>query len=407
MTSPAGMAIVSTVARHPHPDNELLRVVVAGGGVGGLEVLIALRALAGEHVALTLVTPEDDFTVRALDAFEPFGLGRAQRYPLAELAADLDATLRRDAVARVERDDRTVRLQSGDELAYDVLVLAVGAFPYPAYDHGVCFERAHDADALDELVADLRAGLAPRIAIVVPPGCAWTLPAYELALMVAARAKPTELTLVTAEHEPLSAFGAPAAELARTELEAAGVELVVGVRASVPHPTVVQLAPSARLACDRVIHLPLLSGPNCPGVPCDASGFILVDDAFRARDADDLYAVGDATAGSLKQGGLATQQADVVAEHIAWRAGADHPPRTYRPVLRGLLRTSHGVRYLRAEPPGGAISAEVSDTCLWWPASKVAARWLTPWLAARDVAKRPMPEPRRLPSGGLSWTLTG
>ena len=392
---------LKSMARHPHPDEQPLRVVVAGAGVGGLETMVALRSLVGHRVALTLVAPQDDFTVHALEVFEPFGLGAAQRYPVAALAADLDAVFRHDAVARVERDDRTVHLQSGDELVYDRLVLAVGAFPYPAYEHGICFKRAHDAEAFGAVVDDLRSGRAERVAIVVPPGCTWTLPAYELALMVAALATPRQVTLVTSEPEPLSAFGAPASEWARTVLRTAGVELLAGVRATVPHPTSVGLSPGASLACDRVVHLPLLSGPNCPGVPCDSGGFVLVDDAFRVQDDDDVFAVGDATAGAYKQGGLAAQQADVVAEHIAWQRGAEHPPRPYRPVLRGLLRTADGPRYLRAEPPGGATSAEVSDQCLWWPASKVAARWLTPWLAARDLEYRPSPTVRGLPTGGI------
>jgi sulfide:quinone oxidoreductase len=220
--------------------------------------------------------------------------------------------------------------------------------------------------------------------------------------MLAALATPRELTLVTSEAEPLGAFGAPASEWVRTVLSAAGVELLAGVRATVPDPTTVGLSPGASLACDRVVHLPRLSGPNCPGVPCDGDGFVLVDDAFRVRDDDDVFAVGDATAGPYKQGGLAAQQADVVAEQIAWQLGAEHPPRPYRPVLRGLLRTADGPRYLRAEPPGEPTSAEVSDECLWWPASKVAARWLTPWIAARDVERRPPPSVRKLPTGGIS-----
>jgi sulfide:quinone oxidoreductase len=390
------------MARHAHPDEMPLRVVVAGAGVGGLETMVALRGLVGHRVALTLVAPQADFTVRALEVFEPFGLGRAQRYPVAALAADLDATFHRDAVARVERDDRTVHLQSGDELVYDRLVLAVGAFPYAAYEHGVCFQRAHDAEAFDAVIADLRGGRAERMAIVVPPGCAWTLPAYELALMVAALAGPRQVTLVTSEVEPLSAFGAPATEWARATLAGAGVELLSGVHATVPHPTRVGLTRDAGLACDRVVHLPLLSGPNCPGIPCDADGFVLIDDVFRVRDDEDLFAVGDAAVGEHKQGGLAAQQADVVAEHIAWQVGSEHPPRPYRPVLRGLLRTAEGPRYLRAEPPGGATSTQVSDQCLWWPASKVAARWLTPWLASRDLGDRAAPTLRTLPTGGIS-----
>jgi sulfide:quinone oxidoreductase len=389
------------MARHPHPDEQPARVVVAGAGVGGLETMVALRGLVGHGVALTLVAPQDDFTVHALEVFEPFGLGLAQRYPVCELAADLDATFRHDAVARVERDDRIVRLQSGDELAYDRLVLAVGAVPHAAYEHGLCFTRAHDAEAFDAVVEDLRSGRAERVAIVIPPDCTWTLPAYELALMVAALAPPRQLTLVTSELEPLCAFGTPASEWVRTALGDAGVHLLAGVRATVPDPATVGLSPGASLACDRVVHLPRLSGPNCPGVPCDGDGFVLVDDAFRVRD-DDVFAVGDATAGPYKQGGLAAQHADVVAEHIAWQLGAEHAPRPYRPVLRGLLGTADGLRYLRAEPPGEPTSAEVSEDCLWWPASKVAARWLTPWLAARDVDRRPPRTVRRLPTGGIS-----
>jgi sulfide:quinone oxidoreductase len=398
---------VSAMERRPHHDHEPLRVVVAGGGVAGLETLVALRGLAGAATALTLVSPEDDFGVRALDVFEPFGLGKSRRYPLAELAADLDAGRHRDAVVRVEAGDRLLHLRSGAVLEYDVLVLALGASPYPAYEHGVCFDRAHEPDAFDELLADVRAEFAGHVAIVIPPGSAWTLPGYELALMVAAfegvgRPNPPRITLITPEHEPLSAFGPPASAMAREELATAGVELLAGAHADVPSATIVRVAGTRRLRCDRVVHLPLLAGPNVDGIPCDAAGFMLVDERFRVTGEDAVFAVGDGTAGPYKQGGLAAQQADVVAGQIAELAGADHVARPYQPVLRGLLRTAHGPRYLRAEPPGGGGSAEVSEQCLWWPPSKVASRWLTPWLAARDLEGRPAPATRRLPSGGIS-----
>src|SRR5689334_5414530 len=58
------------------PSPERLRVVVAGGGVAGLETLVALNALAGDRIAATLVAPESHFALRALDVFEPFGIGR-------------------------------------------------------------------------------------------------------------------------------------------------------------------------------------------------------------------------------------------------------------------------------------------------------------------------------------------
>jgi len=392
---------------HPHPDHEPLRVVVAGAGIAGLETVIALRGLVGHAVAPTLVDPGEDFTVHALDVLEPFGIGQAHHYSISELAGELDAEYVHDAVHRVEHDEHEVHLRSGRVLDYDVLVVAVGALSYAAYDAGVCFERTTDPEAFEEVVADLRAGRAERLAIVVPPGCTWTLPAYELAFMAAAFVMPRELTLVTYEPEPLLAFGAPAGELVRSELRLAGIDLLAGVEARVASDDVVAVGAATRLSCDRIVHLPLLSGPNIPGLPHDDQGFILVNDDLHVVGADDVFAVGDGIAGPCKQGGLSAQQADAVAEQIASRAGAEHTPRPYRPVMRGLLRTVHGPRYLRAEPPGGAASAEISDSPLWWPASKVAARWLTPWLAARDVADRPPPVARRLPSGGLSWSLHG
>ena len=118
-------------------------------------------------------------------------------------------------------------------------------------------------------------------------------------------------------------------------------------------------------------------------------GFIPVDERFRVRDADDVFAVGDATAGAYKQGGLAAQHADVVAEEIAWRIGSERAPRPYRPVLRGLLRTVDGPRYLRAEPPGAALSAEVSRTACGGPRARSRRAGSSPgsrrasWRAAR------------------------
>jgi sulfide:quinone oxidoreductase len=402
-------AILDTMRVDPLPSpGAPLRVVVAGGGVAGLETLVALQSMAAGRVAATLVAPDDAFAVRALDVYEPFGLGRSRRYPLAELTADLGVAFRRDRVARVDRDSRRVRLESGAELPYDALVVAVGAIPYPAFDHGVVFDRSRSPAPFDRLLADLRTGRAGSVAVVVPAGTTWALPAYEVAFMLrasggAGRAGAPAVTVVTAEREPLAGFGPPAGEMIRAELAASGVDLVCDVAARVVSDRLVALGGGRELRAARVVHLPLLAGPRLAGLPYDAAGFVLVDDDLTVDGDDLVFAVGDGTASPFKQGGLAAQQADAVAERIALRAGAcERPLRPYAPALRGLLRTAHGPRYMRAEPPGGAGECLVSDQCLWWPPSKVASRWLTPWLAARDVAA-----PRVLPSGGISRGSVG
>src|SRR3954465_2442555 len=45
-------------------DTSKRRVVIAGGGVAGLELVLALKALAGDRVDVTLVSPDEEFAHR-------------------------------------------------------------------------------------------------------------------------------------------------------------------------------------------------------------------------------------------------------------------------------------------------------------------------------------------------------
>jgi sulfide:quinone oxidoreductase len=83
----------------------------------------------------------------------------------------------------------------------------------------------------------------------------------------------------------------------------------------------------------------------------------------------------------LKQGGIATQQADVAAASIAARVGAEVERAPFRPVLRGLLLTRMVPRYLHARV---GTAESVADTeALRWPPAKIVGRYTAPFLAAR------------------------
>ena len=369
-----------------HSARARLRLVVAGAGVAGLEALVALHTLAPGRIDATLVDPADTFHLRALDIGEPFSLHRARRYPLAEIARDLGAERVSEALDRVDHPARAAVTRSGRRIRYDALLVAIGARPVPALAHGVLFDPARGHDALTELAR--RPG--GHTAVVVPPGVGWTLPAYELALMLSTRPGAT-VTLVTAEHTPLEAFGAPGARLAREELGAAGVALVTATPAVALSPTRLTSDPDYRLDVDRIVHLPRHVGPGIPGVPCDATGFILAGPHGAIAGMDGVYAAGDGTAGAVKQGGLAARQGEAAALAIAALADIelerDLPPE----ALRSVLWTPRGRRYLRAALPPADTEPEVSDHPLWWPPTKVASAWLMPWLTTRD-AHRPLRE---------------
>ena len=104
----------------------------------------------------------------------------------------------------------------------------------------------------------------------------------------------------------------------------------------------------------------------------------------RVAGIEDVFAAGDATGFPIKQGGLAAQQADAVAEMIALRAGIDIDPQPFRPILRGLLLTGETDRYLRSDISGGAgDDSAISESALWWPPTKLGGRYLAPYLSSQ------------------------
>jgi NADH dehydrogenase FAD-containing subunit len=103
------------------------RVLIAGGGVAGLETLLALRALAGDRVDVTIVAPELRFINRSMAVDQPFNRQRVRGIRLQDAASDLGADFHRGALDRVEHAHRRGVTRDGDELPYDMLVLAIGA----------------------------------------------------------------------------------------------------------------------------------------------------------------------------------------------------------------------------------------------------------------------------------------
>jgi sulfide:quinone oxidoreductase len=369
-----------------------LRVVIAGGGVAALEALVALRALAPTRIAPIVIADAKSFYYRPLLVGEPFGLGHPRRYELDAICADLDAELVCDRVHEVLPDQHLVRTAAG-LVAYDLLLVVTGAQAYPAYRDGVTFERELSPEDFAEALADFSDGLAPHIAIVVPDGVAWTMPAYELAMLIAAWGEHHHpdlscVTLLTPERAPLEAFGRTVSDGVGAVLDEARVILRCGVHPDVVTATSLR-AGGAWMGADRIISLPQLSGPRLAGLPADTHGFIPADDRGRVVDVEDVYVAGDASTFPIKQGGLAAQQAGRVVADIVRRVGGT-VPEPEGLVLRGLLTTPDGPRYLRAELADADRSSSFSSEPLWWPPSKVAAHWLAPYLARVDV-EQPAP----------------
>ncbi len=366
-----------------------VHVLVIGGGVAGLEVALALRELAEGRTDVEIVAPEQHFFYRPLAVSEPFGGARVQRWEVCELARGAGAALTPGSLARLDVDAHTAHLSNGLAIGYDAVVLACGARPEVAVPGALTFRGPADIEPLRALVDELERGEVRRVAFVVPTGAVWPLPLYELALLTAAEAERTgveaELVVVTSEPSPLALFGPAASEAVRTALTERNVEVRVSTYAESAANGGLKVLGGV-LPVDRVVALPRLSAPAIPGVPRDRAGFVPTDPHGRVPGAPDVYAAGDLTSYPIKQGGLAAQQADAVAEAIAASAGAPIDPRPFQPVLRALLLTGATPTFLRVELGGGhGETSEASEETLWWPPGKIVGRYLAPFLAELGV----------------------
>jgi sulfide:quinone oxidoreductase len=369
---------------------EPLRVLVAGGGVAGLEALLALRDMAADRVELTLLSPQDDFVYRPLAVAEPFSMGHVHRYPLRRLADDLDVRLVRGTLERVDAEKSLVTIADGEPLGFEALLVATGAKAEAAVDGALTWWPEGDPEAFGGLLRDLEEGYGRKVAFVVPPHVAWPLPAYELALMTAHQIRSmgiddAELTIVTPEDAPLGIFGAKAAEAVGAELAGAGIDVITGGYAECREGGHLAIQPGARrLEVDRVVALPRAVGPRIAGLPADDAGFVPTDDHSKVKGLDRVWAAGDGTNFPIKQGGLAAQQADAAAASIAALAGAGIAPEPFRPVLRGVLMTGEKSEFMSKDITGGDGEGMASSHRLWWPPVKIAGRYLAPYLSARD-----------------------
>jgi sulfide:quinone oxidoreductase len=228
-----------------------LRVLIAGGGVAGVETMLAVRALAGDLVDVQLLSPEPHFWCRPDAVAEPFAGPRVGRFEVAAVAAAVGAHFALGELAAVDPAAQRAVTAHGGVMEYDALVVACGARPVAAVAGALTFRGPADADALAEVLADLDTGAAESIVFALPPGRVRPLPLYELALQTAAR--DVEVSLVTPERAPLAVLGAAASATVRALLAAYGVTVYPRSVATAFRKGRLELAGGAVVEADRAV----------------------------------------------------------------------------------------------------------------------------------------------------------
>jgi sulfide:quinone oxidoreductase len=366
--------------------------VVAGGGFAALEVVLGLRALAGDAVRISLVSPDPVFAYRPAATLEAFCDAASRAFDLGAIATDLGVRYHRARVESVGVARKRVRLGSGGRLTYDALVLATGARATVGVPEALTFRDQRDLPRFREVLRELDERKLDSLVFAVPAGASWPLPLYELALLSAARARErgagTEITLVSPEQWPLAAFGADASGLVAAELADRGVRFLGAcIPGSVCGGGALTVQPGPPIKADRVIAVPQLRGTSIAGIPANRWGFVPTNAVGRVEGMADVYAAGDTTTYPIKHGGLASQQADRIAHTIASDLGLTPHELKTKPVLEVRLIGGQRPLHLRIEldefgqPAAAAVAHTRTDRQPGW--TKVFGRYLTPYLETR------------------------
>lgn len=308
------------------------RVLILGGGFGGVSTAHHFRMLAPEH-EVVLVSRSTHFMMgfrKAAGLLDPAAMDAGRR-PLSALESRGVRVVFGD-ISGVDPTARGAEVD-GESIEADALVMALGAETAPDAVPGLA-EHGHDVydpDAVPAAADALSSLDEGRVAIGIF-GAPYTCPPapYELALLAneAAERRGAGLEFHTFTPQPMSlpVLGSAGCEVIEGRLGIRGIGFTAKAKAERVEADRVALEGGGQIPFDLLLAVP---PHRCPRVLVDAGlaepgGWVKVDPRTLQTGTEGVYALGDCTAIPLasgqplpKAGVLAEAEGRVVAERIA------------------------------------------------------------------------------------------
>ncbi len=358
-----------------------VRIVIVGGSFGGLTTAYELRRHLGpERAAITLVAKDERFTFVPSLTWVAMGTRTLPQISI-DLAAPLahqQVTFAHESMTGIDTERQVVTTAQAEH-PYDFLVVATGhrsaneavegLGPFDGPGHSPM-----SAPEAGELTGAVRALLHDPGPVVVgaAPGASCIGPAYELAFELDHLLRRHKLrhrvpmTFVTPEpylgHMGMGGVG-KIRQLLEGELEARDIAYRTSAAVTKITPDALEVEGAGPISSVLSIIIPPLAGVDAvagsPGLS-NPKGFVPVDDHYRHRRADGVYAVGVAVAMAPveetpvpvnfpKTGHMTEQMAQIAARDIAARIDG-HEGATAELAARCVLDMGDRGVYLAVDP---------------------------------------------------------
>jgi sulfide:quinone oxidoreductase len=312
------------------------RVLIVGGGFGGLTAATELAKLAGDRAAVSVIDREPRFFMGFTKLWVAVGRRKAEAcmHPRDRLPRQ-GASFIVDEARGLDPAKKELATASG-RIPYDKLVLAPGLSVVPEavpglVEHGLNLYRMSGAEEVHAALSAFAGGDILLAVCGMPFKCP---PApYEAALLIDGllRARgvreKTRIAIATPEPRPVPVLAPEIGNGILAQLAARGVAFLGQTRLVRVEKRLAHFENGASRSFDLLIAVPphraaLFLGET-PGLT-DKAGFILVDKRTLATALPDVYAVGDAAKVTTSSGAFipragifAEAQAKVVARNIA------------------------------------------------------------------------------------------
>ena len=310
------------------------RVVILGGGIGGLVVANRLCRGLAKGNEIVLVDKEKDHLFIPSLLWLMVGLRKKEQIQKSLLLLQRKGIRVLNAlVEKIDFASRTV-VTSTEHLSFDYLVIALGAstFPekVPGFDEGAFdLYNLSGAEKIRNAIAGFQGGRMTVLVSAVPFKC----PAapYEAALLLSSYFRETkrevDIEVITPEQLPMGVSGPEVGNMVVSLLQRSGIRFTPQRQVTEIHPKKREIAfqDGTSLSYDFLIGIPPHGAPPAlKGSPViGESGWVQVNPRTLETNIENVYALGDVTSIPLsmgkplpKAGVFAHFQSEVVAHAI-------------------------------------------------------------------------------------------